>query len=338
MKLHYNKILLFVLPLHILVSSSTYAHNKNKPYITTRHTAISKSRMLSEEDIQSSIYNNDADIKSVKEIFHRQTSQRFVEYEERMQEKRQKRKEQRDKNIEEIIEKDKTDKSLAEKIEKGCLKCGCGLSGVAASVGLFGGLGTYGWKSSAIAAAAKAAGDAAGAAKVIQLVNLEFGVSTLNGQALQSVFTSQNYTSTLHISKAIEAEYNTSSCIYSFTGTSPGSDKSICISVWKKSKAALDVEGGFTSPIDVIEEAVKSIVAKAQNAAAVASETATEDAIKSSTLLVDGKYIICQNAIIASVVTLLIIVLIMIIIYLVLRYRRKKKMNKKAEYTKLLNQ
>nr|SPJ13294.1 rifin PIR protein,putative [Plasmodium sp. DRC-Itaito] len=46
-----------------------------------------------------------------------------------MQEKRQKYKEQRDKNIQEIIEKDKMEKSLAEKVEKGCLMCGCGLGG-----------------------------------------------------------------------------------------------------------------------------------------------------------------------------------------------------------------
>ncbi|ETW32018.1 hypothetical protein PFFCH_00544 [Plasmodium falciparum FCH/4] len=70
-----------------------------------------------------------------------------------MNEKRQKSKEQRDKNVQKIIEKDKIEKSLTEKVEKGCLRCGCGLGGVAASVGLFGGLGTYGWKTAAIASA-----------------------------------------------------------------------------------------------------------------------------------------------------------------------------------------
>ncbi|ETW32568.1 hypothetical protein PFFCH_00001 [Plasmodium falciparum FCH/4] len=39
-----------------------------------------------------------------------------------------------------------------------------------------------------------------------------------------------------------------------------------------------------------------------------------------------------------SVLVILIILLIMVIIYLILRYRRKKKMNKKVQYTKLLNQ
>ncbi|KYN92983.1 rifin, partial [Plasmodium reichenowi] len=96
------------------------------------------SRLLSEKDMQSSSYDNDADIKSVMQQFDDHTSQRFEEYEERMKDKRQKHKEKRDKNIEQIIKKDKMDKSLAEKVEIGCLRCGCGLGGVAASVGIFG--------------------------------------------------------------------------------------------------------------------------------------------------------------------------------------------------------
>nr|SPJ13204.1 rifin PIR protein,putative [Plasmodium sp. DRC-Itaito] len=51
-----------------------------------------------------------------------------------------------------------------------------------------------------------------------------------------------------------------------------------------------------------------------------------------------AEYAHLYSAIGYSVLAILIIVLVMIIIYLVLRYRRKKKMNKKAEYTKLLNQ
>ncbi|ETW37618.1 hypothetical protein PFTANZ_01667 [Plasmodium falciparum Tanzania (2000708)] len=133
MKLYYYKILLFYLLLNIL------AHNKNKSYIT-RHTPTTSSRMLSECDINTSIYV-DKVMKSVKETFDRQTSQRFEEYEERMIEKRQKCKEQCDKDIQEIIVKDKIQKSLAGKVEKCCLRCGCGLGGVVAPVwGLVSGL------------------------------------------------------------------------------------------------------------------------------------------------------------------------------------------------------
>ncbi|SOS78638.1 PIR protein, putative [Plasmodium sp. gorilla clade G1] len=139
MKLHYSKILLLYLPLNILVSSS-YVHNKNKAYITTRHIPTNTSRVLSECDIDTSIYDNDPEMRSVKENFNRQTSRRFEEYDERMKGKRQKCKEQCDKDVQQIILKDKIQKSLEEKIEKCCLRCGCGLGGVAAGVGLFGAL------------------------------------------------------------------------------------------------------------------------------------------------------------------------------------------------------
>ncbi|SOV84072.1 rifin PIR protein, putative [Plasmodium reichenowi] len=85
MKLLYSKILLFALALNILLTSY-YVYSKNKPYITSHHTSRYTSRVLSEGDIQSSIYVKDAEMKSVKEIFDRQTSQRFEEYQERMKE------------------------------------------------------------------------------------------------------------------------------------------------------------------------------------------------------------------------------------------------------------
>ncbi|ETW30306.1 hypothetical protein PFFCH_02252 [Plasmodium falciparum FCH/4] len=139
MKVHYSKILLFSLSLIIL------AHNKNKAFITP-YTPNTTSRVLSECNIHTSIYHNDEDMKSVKESFDRQTSQRFEEYEERMSEKRQKCKEQCDKDIEQIILKDNVEKSLEEKVEKGCLKCGCGLGGGVAPVwGLVSGLVYAGW-------------------------------------------------------------------------------------------------------------------------------------------------------------------------------------------------
>ncbi|SOV84188.1 rifin PIR protein, putative [Plasmodium reichenowi] len=128
MKLHYNKILLFALPLNILLTSY-HVNTHKKPYVTTNHTTRYTSRLLSECDIQSLNYDKDAYIKAVKENFDRQTTQRFQEYEERMKEKRQKRKEECDKNIQKIIEEDKREKSLAKKVEKGCLRCGCGLGG-----------------------------------------------------------------------------------------------------------------------------------------------------------------------------------------------------------------
>ncbi|ETW46153.1 hypothetical protein PFMALIP_05781 [Plasmodium falciparum MaliPS096_E11] len=348
MKLHCSKILLFLLPLNILVTSLSNAHNKNKPYITARTPTIT-SRMLSECDINTSIYDTDPDMKTMKENFDRQTSQRFDEYNERMKGKRQKRKEERDKNIQEIIEKDRMDKSLAEKIEKGCVRCGCALGGVAASVGLFGGLGIYGWKTAATTAAmAEGAAKGAVAAEaaripaaidaVIKGIETKFGVSTDGLQGFKSFFTANTYNNVTKIARAINKQYKPSSCII----PDPGADKSICPWVMEKYLPAQNIpemtRGGALSMNDVIETAVKSIVLEAETVAETAAEKATEETIKNSIAVVDAKYVICQNAIIASVGALLIIVLVMIIIYLVLRYRRKNKMNKKAHYTKLLNE
>ncbi|CAD52148.1 rifin [Plasmodium falciparum NF54] len=345
MKLHCSKILLFLLPLNILVTSLSNVHSKNKPYITSRHTATTISRVLSECDIRSSIYDNDEDIKSVKECFDRQTSQRFEEYEERIQEKRQKRKEERDKNIKKIIEKDKMDKSLAEKVEKGCLRCGCALGGVAASVGLFGGLGIYGWKTAALATAiaegaakgavaAEAARIAEGIKAVIKGIETKFGVSTDGLQGFKSFFTANTYNNVKNIARAINNQYEPSSCPI----TVPVDSKPICTWVRANFFAAKDSPGNFTSTYEVVETAVTSIVSDAEPVATAAAQQATEEAIKASTDAVESAYAACQTAIIASVVAILVIVLVMIIIYLVLRYRRKKKMKKKAQYTKLLNE
>ncbi|CDO62057.1 rifin [Plasmodium reichenowi] len=345
MKLHYTKILLFFFPLNILVTSY-HMHNKNKPYITSHHTQTNRS--LYESDIQSSIYNNDTDIKSVKENFERQTSQRFEEYDERMKDKRQKRKEQRDKNIQKIIQKDRMEKSLAEKIEKGCLRCGCGLGTVAASVGIFGTVAVKELAKSATAAATELAqeaaiaeGLAAGSKAGKEFVIEELGklyVSTLDKKELVSYFATTKYTDLTNIFKAILDEYKPSQCIFH----SSGGRETFCSWVNETSEAAKKLpqmlQKGYVSDTELVKTHVSEIVAKATTHAADVTKTATEEVIQRSTAAVDAKYVICQNAIIASVVVLLIIVLIMIIIYLVLRYRRKKKMNKKAQYTKLLNQ
>ncbi|KNG74542.1 rifin [Plasmodium falciparum IGH-CR14] len=132
-----------------------YVHNKNKSYITPRHKPTPISRVLSECDLYISSCDNDPDMKSVKENFDRQTSQRFEEYEKRMIKNRKRCKEQCDKDIQEIIVKDKVEKSLSEKVEKGCLKCGCGLGGVAAGVGIIGPVAVKGLENAALLAAAQ---------------------------------------------------------------------------------------------------------------------------------------------------------------------------------------
>ncbi|CDO61887.1 rifin [Plasmodium reichenowi] len=330
MKVHYTKILLLAPALNILLTSLSNAHNKNKLYIAPHHTSTTKSRVLSKCDIRSSIYDNDTDIKSVKEIFDRQTSQRFEEYEELMKEKRRKSKEQRNKNIQEIIDKDKMEKSLGEKIEKGCLRCGCGLGGVAASVGIFGTIAVKELAKSATAAAvasaqeaAMTAGEAArvlaGKNAVIAGIIKQFRVSTLGVQELETLFTANNYNNVKNIANAINNQYSVSSCPFNSARTR----EPFCSWVMEKFSSRVNGASAYKS----IETTVGTIVSDAEPVAAAAAKKATDEVIQRSTAVVQAKYASCQTAIIASVVAILIIVLVMIIIYLVLRYRRKKKMN-----------
>ncbi|SCM18853.1 PIR protein, putative [Plasmodium sp.] len=333
MKLHYSKILLFSLPLNIL------AHNKNKLYITPQHTPTTISRVLSEYDIRSSIYDNDAEMKSVKENFDRQTSQRFDEYEERMKGKRQKRKEERDKNIQEIIEKDRMDKSLAEKVEKGCLRCGCGLGGVGASVGLFGGLGIYGWKNAATTAAmaegaakglaaAEAVGAEEGVKKLISGLQGAFDINELNGVSLDVFITTKNYCDEAVISEAVKLKYE--SCL----ATDSTCGNNLKFAFYK----TMEGGEGTINVVDRAKELIRVAKSTAENMTVKVTQSEIATAQETEIAATNATSTQMYSAIGYSVLAILIIVLVMIIIYLVLRYRRKKKMNKKAQYTKLLKE
>ncbi|SOV74856.1 rifin PIR protein, putative [Plasmodium reichenowi] len=320
MKLLYSKILLFALALNILLTSY-YVYSKNKPYITSHHTSRYTSRVLSEGDIQSSIYVKDAEMKSVKEIFDRQTSQRFEEYQERMKEKRQKHREERDKNIQKIIDTDKREKSLEQKIEKGCLRCGCALGGVAASVGVFGGLGIYGSEMAATAAAAKAAGIKAGLKvgleKVTEIVTKALPRGT--GATMPEI----NVADLMAVDKFTDGVtlHDIFKCIYdNIYGKLYEKHQPFFTTVKAMAEKSLtQFNSGYESAVTAVTEAVTK-----GEEVAIAAEHA--------------KYTHLYSAIGYSVLTILIIVLVMVIIYLVLRYRRKKKMKKKAQYTKLLNE
>ncbi|SCM18891.1 PIR protein, putative [Plasmodium sp.] len=360
MKLHYTKILLFFFPLNILLTSY-HSHNKNKPSITPHHTRSTTSRLLSEYDTESSIYDSDEEINSVKEIFERQTSRRFEEYEERMITQRQKYKEQRDKDIQQIIHKDKMEKNLAEKIEKGCLRCGCGLAGVAGSIGLFGAVAINIWKPGAITAAIEKAlelkaayisaasvkaGEAAGAAEIIKLIKSTYSVDELGVKVLKSIFHAKKYNDVTNITQAVQklyfetCAYDSSGNLVSFYGDA-NRNIPICQSVWNQIQA-VSRPGQHISDIHVIKRTVQSMVSDANGVAADASAAKSAEltaAIKAREAeVINTIFMSKQTAIIASVVAILVIVLVMIIIYLILRYRRKKKMKKKAQYTKLLNE
>ncbi|SCM18795.1 PIR protein, putative [Plasmodium sp.] len=314
MKLHCPKILLFSLLLNILVSSSSNENNKNKPYITL-HTSTTTSRGLSECDLQKSIYDNDPHMKSVKENFDRQTSQRFEEYNQRMIKKRKKCKEQCDKDIEQIILRDKTKKSLEETIERVCLKCGCGLGGVAAGVGIIGPIAVNEWTKAALFSASQK-GIQEGIAKAIQGVKEIYILGEVECVNFGKLVTTTNFSDQNLLGHALQTLSN-EICVKGGVGY----DKSFCLLADGRHAAKFS-QG--------IAEKARDVALNARQVAKTAEEVERSLANSASTQL--------YNAIGYSVLAIFIMLLVMIIIYLILRYRRKKKMNKKLQYTKLLNQ
>ncbi|KYN93012.1 rifin, partial [Plasmodium reichenowi] len=108
MKVHYINILLFALPLNILVN------NHKKPSITPHHTQTNRS--LCECELYMPNYDNDPQMKSVMQQFEDRASQRFHEYDERIQTTRQKCKDRCDKEVQKIILKDKLEKQMEQQL------------------------------------------------------------------------------------------------------------------------------------------------------------------------------------------------------------------------------
>ncbi|SPJ12399.1 PIR protein [Plasmodium sp. DRC-Itaito] len=313
MKLYCSKILLFFILLNILAHN-----NKNEPYITTHHTPITTSRLLSECDTQSSNYDKDTGMKSVMQQFVDRTSQRFEEYKERLKDKRQKRIEEREKNIQEIIEKDKREKSLEQKIEKGCLKCGCALGGGVLPVwGLVCGAGYAGWSQYLSAKALPAGvrkGIQVGLGEIVKIVKKTRYIKDAPEITVEEMLSSGNFTNGVNLYdmvKHISTMYDRLHGVYY----------------------------QFCSVVDDIVKEGTITEFNTQNSAHITAVTeAFEDGKAAAIAAEHAKYTHLYSAIGYSFLAILIIVLVMIIIYLVLRYRRKKKMKKKAECTKLLNQ
>ncbi|CDO61650.1 rifin, partial [Plasmodium reichenowi] len=301
---------------------------------------------------------------------------RFEEYDERMKTTRQKCKDKCDKEIQKIILKDKLEKklmdkfvtldtdiqsdaiptcvcekSLADKVEKGCLRCGSVFGGgVAPSVGLLGGIGEAAmsaWKvaalKTAILAARKAgieAGKVAGEAKGTEIVIFvleKLGVGDLCPDLLKLIGTKIHFTEATKIANAILAEKGQICSVTSSVGNP------MCKTFGIKF-GLLDANGGPKSAPDLIyiPEKVTEVVKKATGTAdALAKDTAKEvtaELTTEKTSVINTIYMSNQTAIIASVIAIVVIVLILVIIYLILRYRRKKKMKKKLQYIKLLEE
>ncbi|ETW55308.1 hypothetical protein PFUGPA_02697 [Plasmodium falciparum Palo Alto/Uganda] len=320
-------------------------------------TADDVTKTISEKVTKAAIETSTGAIDAAKVMdnFNRQTQQRFHEYDERMVEKRMQCKDKCDKEIQKIILKDKIDKeltekfatlqtdmqsdaiptcvcekSLADKVEKGCLRCGGVLGGgVAPGWGLISGIVYTGWKAAALAAATKEAiaegaakGAVAGAAAGKKFVIAELGklhVSTLDGQPLVSYFATTEYTNVRNIALAIIKEYDPSSCISLISGSVPGSPPnpvkygSFCNSMLDKL-----LDQGNVNPKSLegsIQKAVEKIVTEAKSAAVseTANVTTRQTAVFESRNLaaVNATYASSQIAIIASIVAIVVIVLVM---------------------------
>ncbi|SPJ08672.1 rifin PIR protein,putative [Plasmodium sp. DRC-Itaito] len=334
MKVHYINILLFAHALNILV-------NTHKKTSITHYTQTNRS--LSECELYAPvIYDNDPQMKAVMENFDRQTSQRFHEYDERMKTTRQKCKEQCDKESQKIILKDKLEKelidkfatlqtdiqsdaiptcvcekSIADKVEKGCLRCGGVLSGgVAPGWGLISGLGYATWTNYVAGIAAKAA-TKVGIDKAIAGLGEIYELSKFSYMNWAAKVTATNFDKPMELLQIVKG-------VSDMCADSSGSVRSeFCIAKQMMSSN----EDKF---VQLLSKKALGVAADAGETAKTAGATETAKFATNTSVL--------TNTIIVSIVAIVVIVLIMVIIYLILRYRRKKKMKKKLQYIKLLEE
>ncbi|SOV76015.1 rifin PIR protein, putative [Plasmodium reichenowi] len=372
MKIHYINILFFAFPLNILV------HNQRNHNSIPHHTQkIPTTRLLCECELYAPAnYDNDPQMKKVMEQFKNRTSERFHEYDDRMENTRQKCKDKCDKEIQKIILKDKLEKelmdkfatlqtdiqndaiptcicekSMADKVEKDCLKCTQNLGGIVApSSGVLGGIAEgalYVWRDAAIIAAKEAAiakgaaeGAAAGlkAGKDVVIWGLEhFKVDVFFPRIFNSIGTEIPLYDAGQIAGAIVKEHDRI-CALGTTGANPTCLK-VDIALGLKDVNGELIAGPARSEIPkIINRFVADAKGAAETTKANVTLSKTTEFTTENIAAVDTAYGGFHTAIIASIVAIVIIVLIMVIIYLILRYRRKKKMNKKLQYIKLLEE
>nr|SPJ13386.1 rifin PIR protein,putative [Plasmodium sp. DRC-Itaito] len=333
MKVHYINILLFAHALNILVNT----HKKN-PSITQK---ITSRRSLCECELYAPAnYDNDSEMKKVMQQFEDRTTQRLREYDDRMVEKRKQCKEQCDKEIQKIILKDKLEKelmdkfatldtdiqndaiptcvcekSIADKVEKGCLRCGSLLGGgIAPSVGLFGAVAVDQLRNALTAAATKYAtqeGIKAGIQVVIAKIENNFVFMARDVQ-WSNFITKAHYDTGSGLVKAVTKAMESIGKGCSTAKREPvvcsslSGDKSWFVKTAEAGKNA------YTTKVAAVKAAKKGVI-----------EAATYD---------------WYATVGYSVLAIIIIILIMVIIYLILRHRRKKKMKKKLQYIKLLEE
>ncbi|CDO61848.1 rifin [Plasmodium reichenowi] len=343
MKVHYINILLFVFPLNILVNTH------KKQHITTHHTPkIRTTRLLCEGKLYAPYnYDNDPQMRAVMDNYNKQTQQRFHEYDERMIEKQKQCKDKYDKVIQKIILKDKLEKelmnkfatlhtdiqsdtiptcicekSLADKTEKFCLKCGTTMGGFFPGYCLVSGLWYAAWRHYVPIAVAKAGMDAG--MNVIKETLKTLGAEKLIPEILKGISSINDFSNVTTFASSIQTQVMETCAAPSLpAGVNQAMGAQICMSVKSSTNPGSAAQ-------QVVRGALNQIVAKAPQAANTqAGEVAANYASTTSSL---------TTGIPASILAIEIIILIMMIIYWILRYRRKKRMKKKLQYIKLLEE
>ncbi|KOB62130.1 hypothetical protein PFHG_03670 [Plasmodium falciparum HB3] len=321
-----------------------------KPSITPCHTQkIPTTRSLSECELYAPVnYYSDPQMKEVMDNFNKQTQQRFHEYDERMKTTRQKCKDRCDKEIQKIILKDKLEKqmaqqfstlhtdiqsdaiptcvcekSLADKVEKACLRCAQNLGGVAPGWGLLSGFGYVTWSQYISGIAAKAAADAGLKAGV------KVGLVKVTEIATKTLIESGGKIPTMDVlakmTTGISADNVTLSGIFNTLNSAMPDN----FNSGTYSKFSMFVQE-FAENFNPITANYSTEVAEVTKAVADAKTGVLTKAGNATSSLSTG--------ITASIIAIVVIILVMVIIYLILRYRRKKKMKKKLQYIKLLEE
>ncbi|SOV83747.1 PIR protein [Plasmodium reichenowi] len=366
MKVHYINILLFALPLNIL------EHNQRNHKSPTPHTQTNRS--LCECDLYMPNYDNDAEMKRVMQQFEDRTSQRLHEYDERMKTTREKCKDQCDKVIQKIILKDKLEKqmaeklttletkidtddipacicekSIADKVEKGCLRCGGILGAAMPELGAIGGTALYAlntWKDGVIftatasakefgALAGKIVGDAQG--KNIVIGGLKaYGIDRFCPDLYSSIGDTTPYYDAEKIINAIITKKG------QLCNVGSSDTPAICQEIINKFDLIVK-PGGYSLPEEAaVTQKVTQFVDKATQSATELTKRATKRITKvtidQETALIEGGFNSTISSINAAIIAIEVIVLILVIIYLILRYRRKKQKKKKLQYIKLLEE
>ncbi|EWC77653.1 surface antigen [Plasmodium falciparum UGT5.1] len=292
-------------------------------------------------------------MKRVMQQFEDRTTQRFHEYDERMKTTRQKCKEKCNKEIQKIILKDKLEKqmveqfstlqtdiqsnaiptcicekSLADKVEKGCLRCAGVLGG-----GVMPGMGLID-------------GSLLGAISVLKPLALKAATEEAIAEATKAATNAGIEAVKLKIQGLIDAFRKDQVCVdlrQIVTSSTYNNGDALLQSAEELIGNSCMIDNGgsnsfYTTATRPGKYYIKGFAQAGSDAYQTTLTTETPALTEAKVGAVEATYASYHISIIASIVAIVVIVIIMVIIYKILRYRRKKKMKKKLQYIKLLEE